>query len=150
MRDNGELMASVLNRITKRYIKSANTPDFPAADWIIEPDISAVAGFARKYWVITGDVVSLMAQVDRDALDTVEAEAGKDTIANTINSDAYLSAFALVVLDELNARANKINAILDAIDGANNLADVKAAIGAIPDYPQRTKAQLKTSVRSKL
>jgi hypothetical protein len=62
-------MASVLNRTTKEYRASANTPDFPEIDWIINPDMSAVVGFDSRYWVITGDVVSLMAEVDRTALD---------------------------------------------------------------------------------
>lgn len=35
-------MADVLNRITREFIQSANTPDYPVADWIHNPDLSAV------------------------------------------------------------------------------------------------------------
>jgi len=64
-------MASVLNRTTKEFRPTANTPDYPVISWIINPDMSAVAGFPSKYWKITGDIVSLMsaaeqAQVDLD------------------------------------------------------------------------------------
>ena len=62
-------MATVLNRTTKQLIPSANTPDYPVADWIINPDLSAVEGFASVYWVITGDIVTLMTQGERDAVD---------------------------------------------------------------------------------
>lgn len=65
-------MASVLNRITKEFRPRANTPDFPTAQWIINPDLSAVAGFLPKYWIITGDVVTLMTPAERDAQDDAD------------------------------------------------------------------------------
>jgi len=30
-------MANVLNKITKQYLKSVNTPDYPTSEWIINP-----------------------------------------------------------------------------------------------------------------
>jgi len=144
-------MAAVLNRTTKQYLPSANTPDYPTADWVINPDMSAVAGFDSKYWVITGDAVSLMSQPERDSVDETELEAFKNAVSDEFDrAQSSMRAFAEVLVDELNARAAKTNAILDAIDAANNLASLKASIGAIPDYPQRTLAQLKTAVRGKL
>jgi hypothetical protein len=65
-------MANVLNRTTKEFRGSVNTPDFSTADWIINPDLSAVIGFASKYWTITGDVVTLQNQAQRDVTDDVE------------------------------------------------------------------------------
>lgn len=62
-------MANVLNRTTKQYITSANTPDYPTADWIINPDLSGVSGVPSKYWKITGDVVTEMNQTEKDAVD---------------------------------------------------------------------------------
>jgi hypothetical protein len=59
-------------------------------------------------------------------------------------------AFVLVCLDEFNAHATKINAILTAIDGAGTFAAMKTAIAAITDYPQRTAAQIKTSIGNKI
>lgn len=57
-----------------------------------------------------------------------------------------LRALMLVLLDELNLHAAKINAILTAIDTGGTLAQVKTNIAAIPDYPTRTKANLLTAL----
>jgi hypothetical protein len=65
-------MSDVVHRTTKQYLKSANTPDYPVETWIINPDLSAVEGFPSKYWIITGDVVTLMSQAERDAVDAAE------------------------------------------------------------------------------
>lgn len=60
-----------------------------------------------------------------------------------------LRGLMLVLLDEFNLHAAKINAILDASDAAINLADFKTRMAAIVDYPQRTKAQLITAITNK-
>jgi len=154
--------ANVLNRITKEFRASVNTPDFPTASWIINPDMSAVAGFASKYWVISGDLVLLMSQAERDAVDAKEAadaaaaaivarDAARDAAAEQLNQvEDIMRAFALVLLDELNSHKDKINAILTAIDAATSLAEVKTNIGAIADYPTRTVDQLRAALRAKL
>ena len=53
-------MASVINRTTKQYFQSVNTPDYPESDWIINPDMSAVVGVPVKYWKIVDDTVAVM------------------------------------------------------------------------------------------
>ena len=144
-------MANVLNRTTKQFIPSANTTEYPVEFWIIEPDMSAVVGFNSKYWVITGDVVSLMNQAQRDAVDAAELAARRDGIAATMDAiEDYNRAFALSVLDEINLHATRITAILTAIDNGGTLAQVKTGIAAIADVPQRTVANLKTALRNKL
>lgn len=65
-------MANVLHRISKVYLLSQNTPDFPVSDWVVNPDLSAVAGYASKYWTIAGDTVSLMTPAQRQAVDDQE------------------------------------------------------------------------------
>ena len=67
-----------------------------------------------------------------------------------IDKERVLRAIVLLVLDEFNTHASKINAILTAIDGASSLAEVKTAIAAIPDYPQRTGAQLLNAIKNKI
>lgn len=78
-------MATVLHRTTKQLITSANTPDFPEADWIINPDMSAVSSFPPKYWIITGNTVSLMSKPERDALDVTNESARKDAAASNLD-----------------------------------------------------------------
>lgn len=119
-------MSNVLNRTTLQLKRSVNTPDYPIKDWVINPDISTVAGVLNKYWVLTGDVVSEMTQPEKDVIDLAELEASKDATANTIDVDPYLRAFALIMLDEINILRN-----------AHGLND-------------RTAAQLKTALRNKL
>lgn len=45
-------MATVLNRETKQVLHSVNTPEYPIAEWVINPDLSQVQGVPSKYWVI--------------------------------------------------------------------------------------------------
>lgn len=61
-----------------------------------------------------------------------------------------LRALMLVLLDELNLHAAKINAILTAIDSGGTLAQVKNNIAAIADYPTRTPTQVRTAMNNKL
>ena len=120
-------MAIVLNRTTKQLIPSVNTPDYPVVDWIINPDLAAVSGFGSKYWIITGDVVSLMDQAARDAVDAQELNDSRDAIANELDQlEGIMRAFAGVVLDEINTLRTE-----------HSLSD-------------RMLAQLKTAIRGKL
>ena len=123
-------MATVLNRTTKQLRRSVNTPDFPSADWIINPDLSAVGNFASKYWTITGDAVSLMPQTERDALDAAEAQAAADADRAgeklRIDNERVLKALAIVVKNEIN--------ILRALHG----------------LPDRTNAQIVTAIKAEV
>lgn len=144
-------MSNVLNRTTKEFRASANEPDFPLIDWIWNPDLSAVAGFGSQYWIITGDVVTLMDATQRAAVDAANLVITRDTSVSDLDQvEGVLRAFMLVVRDELNLHADKMNAIMTAIDNSTNYATLKSNIGAIVDYPQRTIAQLRTSIRNKL
>jgi hypothetical protein len=77
-------------------------------------------------------------------------ERGKlAALVDAAHREVLITRAALMVcLDEFNLHALKINAILDAIDGATSLAALKTAIATIADYPQRTKAQLINAVKS--
>ena len=144
-------MATVLHRTQKTLIRSVNSPDYPTLDWIHNPDLSLVEGQPTKYWTITGDVVSLMTAPERQVVDDAEREAVRDaTVAVLDQIENYSRAFALVFLDESNLHAQRITDILNAADAATNLAGFKARIALIADAPQRTIAQIKTAVQSKL
>ena len=94
-------MSNVLNRTTKQFLRSVNTPDYPVVDWIISPDMSAVEGQPSKYLVITGDTVSLMSQSERDAVDEVARLAQIESEVNSI-SDGVLRRLTAVFVDEAN------------------------------------------------
>jgi len=89
-------MADVLNRATRELRRSVNTPEYPAEDWIINPDLSAVEGYPAKYWLIDGDTVSLMDEAARAAVDEAEAaaavEARKAAEIARLDEDTMLRA----------------------------------------------------------
>ena len=106
-------MASVLNRTTKEVLPSVNTPDYSPKDWIINPDLTAVNGFPSKYWIITGDVVTLMSDVERAAVDAAEAttaDADKAAklaadVADALTESAKTESPAKTATDQERIRA---------------------------------------------
>lgn len=144
-------MAAVLHRVTKQYLPSANTPDYPTQDWIINPNLSAVIGFDSRYWKINGDTVSLMTQGERDAVDAAALVAARDSIAAQFQQqENAMRAFMLLVLDEFNAHTSAVNGIGQAIVNGASLAAIKAAIQALTPLSQRTEQQLRNAIRNKL
>jgi hypothetical protein len=120
-------MASVLHRTTKAFVASANTPEYPVAEWIINPDMSAVVGFPNRYWIITGDVVTLMSQAERDAVDATMLNITRDQNSNRMDDiEDIIRALGLATLDEINVLRTQLS------------------------LPARTGQQLKTAVRNKL
>ncbi len=140
-------MSSWLHRIDKTFIPRASPSDmklrFPSltfidgdgngqgnATWISNPDLIAVTGFKPKHWTIVGDVVSLMTQAERDAVD---AQIAADTLTgerenekSRYDTERSLKALALIVMDELN--------VLRAFHG----------------LPDRTPAQIKVAFQNKV
>lgn len=119
-------MANVLNRETKQFIRSVNTPNYPVSVWIIDPDLKLVDGFPSFYWTITGDIVSLMSQAERDAIDAQRLSDQKDQEAGRMVVSGFDKAFALAVLSEINILRVKLG------------------------LKERTATQLKDAVRSRI
>lgn len=99
-------MADVLNRVTKQYIKSANTPDFDPADWIINPNLAAVVGQPIKYWKIAGNVVSLADAGEQATIDAVidaaRVTAEKDGAKNSVDIERVVRALIELLPSEFN------------------------------------------------
>ena len=57
-------MANVINRITRQYLKSVNTPDYPEKDWIRNP---ILPNCDPSEWIIEGDLVRETTQSEKDA-----------------------------------------------------------------------------------
>lgn len=108
-------MANVLNRTTgnsgvypyeKDYRTSVNDPDYPTADWIHNPDLSAVAGIDSIYWDISGDSVTLADPATQNARDA-DIAAQRQLADNQQQKDAYTDnqifrAQIKYVVDEIN------------------------------------------------
>ena len=78
------------------------------AEWIFSPDLSAVTKgddtlWAIIYWIVTGDVITLMSPAQRQAVDDQTTSDSRDREANTIQlSNSFAKAFAEILLDEIN------------------------------------------------
>ena len=135
-----------VNRTTREFVQQVSSGGmerrFPAevfhdaegeptsnANWIHAPDLSAVVGFPNIYWIITGDVISLMSQAERDAVDAAALETQRDSVAAELDEvEGVLRAFMKIVLSEMNI--------------------VRA--GLKPPLPARTFSQLKSALRNEL
>lgn len=127
-------MAHVLNRTTKQFIRSVNTPDFDVADWIINPDLTAVAGQPSRYWLIAGDVVSLMgapAQAVVDA-DIAAAKVAVEKVAakNSIDVERVVRALVDLLPSEFNI-LRTLHSLPDRTS-AGLITAIKANIDAAP------------------
>lgn len=93
-------MADLINRterdddykLLRKY--SVNTPDYSTDDWIVNPDLSSVAGVPEYYWKASGDSI-------------VEMESGEKTTADSTRLSnakaarrAYLAERAYGVIEE--------------------------------------------------
>lgn len=58
-------MANVIHREKKEFRKSVNTPEYSEQEWIINPDMSNVAGVEHQYWKISGDDVLEMNPIEK-------------------------------------------------------------------------------------
>jgi len=100
--------ANVLNRASKQYIRSANTPEYPPGQWVINPDLSSVVGVPRRYWKITGDIVSPMNAAERQVVDiarvitTSNQRKARISARLSVQERVVVSAI-LVLLNEINS-----------------------------------------------
>ena len=162
-------MASVLNRTTKAYRQSANTPDYPTQDWIHNPDMSAVEGFPSKYWIITGDIVTLMDQAARDAVDAAEAatevtdnRTGAVEVADDPDSPGMqtraLVEMLVIIANYYATRCSEtrtmVQEIQTAIGAASNLSQLKTAVAAIDTagstISNRTRSEVITLYKAEI
>lgn len=144
-------MAAVLNRSTLQYLASANTPDYPEPAWIINPDMGAVVGVAQKYWKLVGDTPQPMDRAERDAIDAASLTAQRAAaVAQLQQTEDVLRAFMLIVMDEFNTHAQRVNALLTAIDNGSTLTNIKTAVAAIADIPIRIEQQLRDAILARL
>lgn len=133
-----------------RSVAEADLPE-PPANYVEEPDLTAVAGEPKIYWLLTGDIFSVVDQATKDAIDAAILSTQRDTTADFIDEpESYTRALAITSLGDFNGVAGKFNAILDAIDNAANFSQMKVAVAAINDAPIRTPAQYKALLRSNL
>lgn len=82
-------------------------------------------------------------------------DAWKLTKARATSKDEYdahriFKAMATLMLNELNSHAATVASLLDAIDAASSLANLKTAVASIQNPPQRTIQQLVTALKNNI
>ena len=74
-------MADVIKRTANadgvyEYKKSVNTPDFPAATWLINPDVSALSAVPQRHWKVVGETVVEMSTAEKTIVDAPTPPGG--------------------------------------------------------------------------
>ena len=127
-------MPDYLHRTRKILLHAIDAADLPepAGNYIQDPNLSAVTGQPRKYWVITGDVVSLADAAGQTAADAAEAteENTEHRAQNVANVDNRTSVGmqTRALLENANKRINWLtNRVIELQE---DLQAIKASTGA--------------------
>jgi hypothetical protein len=123
-------MADVLHRRTRELLRSVNTPDYPAVDWIASPDLSAVVGLPAWQWVIEGDTIRPPTAGELAAIEAARLPAAKaERIAQI---DAKTAAIVTSGVDV--ATGSRVSTSLAATQNLQNL--VLGVNLGVADLPQ--------------
>ena len=149
-------MPNYLHRVTKEYLTSLSPAGLtePAANYIMDPELSAVVGFESRYWTIVGDVVTLQTPVERDATDAAvlasqvaQEKGGAEAYYHLSQAESrVLRAVVVLLVDELNLLRTQWRSFQTATAVSNNLADIKTGVAGLPTLNNRTLAQAKSAI----
>ena len=128
----------ILNRIE---LEDGAVWEPPAGTEIVADDEAFAIG-----GTLVGGVYTPPAPIVKD-WDAIDLATVNKALAQ---NGSVVRALALVMLSELNLHAERVTAILNAADGASNLAGFKTAMAAIPDVPVRTVSQLVTALKANI
>jgi len=78
-------MANVLNRKTKEYLISVNTPDYSQEDWIINPNLNLVKDLPVSHWIIDGDEVRPPNEIEIISINESELSLQKEYFLSQVN-----------------------------------------------------------------
>ncbi len=150
-------MADVVHRTTREHLRSVNTPEFPVADWIRNPDMRDVtqgvgdpdpeALWHSRYWTITGDLITLRNAAARAVIDSAK-DAGttvnsrneaKTLVDGTVGEGLQERALIHVSNKRENYLANRtielqriVQDLRDEIVGSVGNADaIRTAVGTV-------------------
>ena len=153
-------MPNYLHRTSKQYLTSRSPADLiePVGNYIQDPDLTAVVGFPSIYWTITGDIVTLMTQGQRDAVDAAiladqitDEKTQAEVIHDLSSADSRaLRAVVLLLVDELNSLRTQWRDFQTVVDAAANLGAMKTGVAGLPTLNDRTYSQARTAIGNKI
>ena len=133
-------MGTFLHRTNKTLLRSVspNSLPEPIANYIEEPDLSAVQGVPSRYWNIVGDAISEMSQAEKDAVDSQMDDVSRDALMQEHIDDleSVLRQIVVLIVDEINILRNQFNTTTSEVPQLTDTA-----------FTDRTLAQVKTKIR---
>lgn len=87
-------MSTVVHRKSFEVVKHANTPDYDPNTWLINPDMSKVSGFDKKYWMVRGDELVPMTEAARKKIEESEIDDIKARRYGEFESNTQLAVGA--------------------------------------------------------
>ena len=136
-------MGDYLHRTTKVYRQSISPNELPEplANYIEDPDLSAVVGVPSIYWIVIGDVITEMSQGEKDALDAFLLSAARDAeIQAEIDAlESTMRQLVKLIVSELNILRQQFNTTTAEVPQLTNT-----------NFADRTLDQVKTQLRNDL
>lgn len=146
-------MSAWLHRTTLRYLPSTSESKLPEPvnDYVRDPDLSAVIGQPKKYWIINGDTVRMGDANEQSAVDTAEAAASllaaraeAVTRASLDIGDREMIEVLLFEINKLWVRVEELQvALLAAKASTGGTANLRDALPAnYLDFQPKLRSQL--------
>jgi len=136
-------MGTFLHRTTKEYFQSIPPDQLaePIANYIDNPDMSAVVGVPSKYWQIIGDIVSEMDAGEKAVVDQAILDVQRDSLiaAQVDGLESVLRQLIKLTISEINILRNQFN---------ETTAEVPQL--TTTTFADRTVEQFKNKLRSDL
>jgi len=145
-------------------------PFLGRTDVVIDPDLSLLAVISPttfeitsylvpvQHWKHVGGAIVEWSQAEKDAkaaadavaLDTGTRAGARDQLVGFRSNALLLRALADILRDELNILRGNWNAFKVEVAAAASLADLKTRVAAMPNLPDRTLAQLRTAINTRV
>jgi hypothetical protein len=136
-------MSNVLNRITKQYLKSVNTPNYPLTEWIHNP---LLPNCDKKFMVIEGNIIREMTTIEKVELaysteSTVYLITEKQLKIN-VNAHDYEGNSNAIINPAMPARDIKYIKVVD-----EKIVEMTAEEKAVVDLPETERIESRTSLK---
>jgi len=136
-------MANVIHRLIKQYLKSVNTPDYPATEWIINP---VLPDCDKKFMVIESDNIREMTAAEKAELtyiteSTVYLIAEKQLLIGR-NGHDYEGNSNVIINPMMLFCALKYTKVVDSI-----VVEMTTEEKAIVDLPEVERIKSRTSLK---
>ena len=161
-------MPNVLHRTTFEYRSSVDLSELPepVGNYVVGPDLGPVAGEPSRYWILTGDVLSVMDAGAKAVVDAAIAAAlvtaNRTTVKATVDATDALAVEVRALIHLFNKRDNfntnrivelqdRVQAMLDSTGGVANMrtdglavsisaTNTRPLVDAIQDYKDEIDA----------